>query len=131
MNGWESVRVAAAAGVGEEAAVGVVAGAEVACSEGAAFGGGGDDADRDPGRLSASATALLAPGVCRISVVYSVMYASWRCCLADHGGDTHPKAATSGLWSVTTWNCLPSSIKRKCRRAENTAVIKRGVTTLH
>jgi hypothetical protein len=122
MNGWELARVSAAAGEGKEVAEGEAAGAEVACSEGVAFGGGVDGADRDPGRLSVSATALLAPGVCRISVVNSVMYASWRCCLADHGGNTRPKAATSGLWSVITWNCRPSSIKRKCRRAENTAV---------
>jgi hypothetical protein len=96
MNGWEVARVSVAAGEGEEVAEGEAAGAEVACSEGTAFGGGGDGADHDPGRLSASATALLAPGVCRISLVNSVMYASWRCCLADHSGDTCPKAATSG-----------------------------------
>jgi hypothetical protein len=102
MKGWEVVRVSAAAGVGEEAAAGKGAGAEVACSAGAACGGVSGGADPDPGRLSASATALLVPGVCRISVVYSVMYASWGCCLANQGGDTHPKAATSSLWSVIT-----------------------------
>jgi hypothetical protein len=82
MKGWEVVRVSAATGVGEEVAEGGGAGAEVAWTAGAAFGGGGGGADPDPGRLSAAATALLASGVCRISVVYSVMYASWRCCLA-------------------------------------------------
>jgi hypothetical protein len=95
MKGWEVLRASAAVGVGEKVAEGGAAGAEVACTAGAAFGGGG--ADPDPGRLSASATALLAPGVCQISVVYSVMYASWRCCLADQGGDTRPKSGDQRL----------------------------------
>jgi hypothetical protein len=55
--------VSAAAGVGKKVAEGEAAGAEVACSAGAAFGGGGGDgADHDPGRLSASATACWHQG---------------------------------------------------------------------
>jgi hypothetical protein len=75
MNGWEAARASAAVGEGEEEVEGEAAGAEVACREGAALSGGGDGADRDPGRLSASATALLATGVCLISVVNLEMYA--------------------------------------------------------
>jgi hypothetical protein len=51
MNGWEAARASAAVGEGEEEAEGEVAGAEVTCREGAALGGGGDGADRDPGWL--------------------------------------------------------------------------------
>jgi hypothetical protein len=47
--------------------------AEVAFTDGAATGGDGDGAESGPGRLSASATALSTPGVCRISEVNSVM----------------------------------------------------------
>jgi hypothetical protein len=136
MKGWEVVRVSAAAGVGEEVAEGGAAGAEVACTAGAAFGGDGDGADPDPGRLSASATALLAPGVCRISVVYSVMYASWRCCLADQGGDTRPKAATSGDQRLVVSHHVelpPLQHKTevpKGRKHCSELSIKRGVTTL-
>jgi hypothetical protein len=69
MKSWEVVRVSAAAGVGEEAAEGGAACAEVACTAGAAFGGGG--ADPDPCRLRVSATSLLAPrGMPNISGVF-------------------------------------------------------------
>jgi hypothetical protein len=30
-------------------------------------------------------------------------------------------AATSGLWSVRSWNCLPSNKKRKWRMVEKAA----------
>ncbi len=42
----------------------------------------------------------------------SEMYARWRCWRADCGGETRVMAATSGLWSVRSWNLLPSNKKR-------------------
>jgi hypothetical protein len=129
MKGWELVRVSATAGVGAEVAEGGAAGAEVTCTAGAAFGGGGDGIDPDPGQLSALATALLAPGVCRISVVYSVMYASWRCCLADQGGDTRNQRLV-----VSHHMELPPLLHKtevpKGRKHCSEFSIKRGVTPL-
>jgi hypothetical protein len=61
------MRESAAAGEDE----GGTEGEEVMCSEGAVSGGGGDGADSSPGRLSVSATALLTPGVCRMTAVRS------------------------------------------------------------
>jgi hypothetical protein len=49
------------------------------------------------GLLSASATTLAVPEVCRKSEVNSDRYAICRCCLADHGGETRDMAATNGL----------------------------------
>jgi hypothetical protein len=49
------------------------------------------------GRLNASATQLCAPGVCLMSTENSAMYASCRCCLADHGRDTCLKADINGF----------------------------------
>jgi hypothetical protein len=62
-----------------------------------------------------SATTFSEPGVCLRSVVNSEMYARWRCWRADCGGETRVMAATSGLWSVRSWNRLPSNKKRKWR----------------
>ena len=53
---------------------------------------------------SASATTFSVPGVWRISVVNSEMYAKCRCWRADQGGDTRTIAETSGLWSVSRRN---------------------------
>ncbi len=69
----------------------------------------------------ASATTFSEPGVCLRSVVNSETYARWRCWRADCGGKTRVMAATSGLWSVRSWNCLPSNKKRKWRMVEKAA----------
>ncbi len=67
-----------------------------------------------PGGLdSVSATTLSVPAMCWISLVNSAMYASWRLCLAVHGSVHRRTAVVSGLWSVYSVNCLPSSINRK------------------
>ncbi len=69
----------------------------------------------------ASATTFSEPGVCLRSVVNSEMYARWRCWRADCGGVTRVMAATSGLWSVRSWNCLPSNKNRKWRMVAKAA----------
>ena len=78
---------------------------------------GGGGGGTGTGLERASATALLAPGTWRRSVVNSAMYAKWRCCLAVHGGEILCRAVSSGLWSVCSWNDRPSREKRKWRMA--------------
>jgi hypothetical protein len=106
-------------------------------SAAAAGGGGGGDGKRGGieridkpeestpttggGLERASATTFSEPGVCLRSVVNSETYARWRCWRADCGGETRVMAATSGLWSVRSWNCLPSNKKRKWRMVEKAA----------
>jgi hypothetical protein len=52
---------------------------------------------RQGGRDSVSATTFATPATCRRSLVYSAMYARWRCCLAVHGSNTLCRALVSGL----------------------------------
>ncbi len=69
----------------------------------------------------ASVTTFSEPGVSLRSVVNSEMYARWRCWRADCGGVTQVMAATSGLWSVRSWNCLPSNKNLKWRMVAKAA----------
>jgi hypothetical protein len=48
-----------------------------------------------------------------VSPVCSAMNARFRCCWPDAGGMTLVMAATKDLWSVHSWNCLPSSWGKK------------------
>ena len=80
--------------------------------------GGGGDNER---RLNASATTFRRPGVWRISVENSDMYASCRTCLADQSGDTLLMASVRGRWSVRMRNWRPSNTNRKWRIAAKTA----------
>ena len=52
------------------------------------------------GRDRASATTFVAPQMWFISVKNSDMKLSWRCCLADQGGEILHMADRIGLWSV-------------------------------
>jgi hypothetical protein len=79
---------------------------------------GGGIAD---GLLSASATTLDLPAMCRRSVVNSDTNAKCRPCRAEAGGDTLCMAKVKGLWSVRRVNLLPSKTKRKCLTAAKAA----------
>ena len=48
-------------------------------------------------RDSASATTLVFPEICLMSVVNSDMAARWRCCLAYHGSEALASAKVRGL----------------------------------
>jgi len=72
------------------------------------------EATLESGWDSASATTLDIPGILTSWVVYSEMRARWHCWWLDAGGDTLVRTHNSGLWSVHSRNCLPSSWERKC-----------------
>ena len=63
-----------------------------------------------------STTTLDLPAMCRMSVVYSKMYESWRC-WRDHGSATLDMQNVSGLWSTKAANSRPSRRNRKWRIA--------------
>jgi hypothetical protein len=53
-----------------------------------------------PGWDKVAATILSVPEIWTMSIVYSLMNAKCRCCLAVHGGNTHLMATTRGRWSL-------------------------------
>ena len=55
-------------------------------------------------RERASATTLSLPATCLMSMVYSEIAESWRCCRADQASETLLRANVSGLWSVKSEN---------------------------
>ena len=64
---------------------------------------GGEDVGATPaaatagGRDRVSATTFAAPATCRMSLVYSAIYANCRCCFAVQGSVLLARAAVRGL----------------------------------